>query len=285
MAKITTKTTYKNLLKELKTLIDDGQLRAGTAAGQVLVETYWQLGKRIASAMENAERGEAMLMSLAQDLVIPSSTLYQSVAFARNFDSPKNYPKLSWSHYRALLRVHDGQARTWYADLASEKKLTVARLAEAIQSNRHGDLESKPKTKTRKAHHILKKPSDPRYVYRATLDRVVDGDTLIVTLDLGFGVHKNERIRLAGVDTPAAKTPEGQKATDFVRTALGADDASNPSKPLCILTKRTDRYGRYIGHVFYPSDSMKGSTDFAQILQNGEHLNQQLLDEDLATAV
>ena len=40
------------------------------------------------------------------------------------------------------------------------------------------------------------------FVYRATIDRVVDGDTIDVTLDLGFDVklHK-QRCRLAGIDT------------------------------------------------------------------------------------
>jgi len=41
------------------------------------------------------------------------------------------------------------------------------------------------------------------YVYRCTLDRVIDGDTIDVNIDLGFDVwlHK-QRVRLAGIDTP-----------------------------------------------------------------------------------
>ena len=41
------------------------------------------------------------------------------------------------------------------------------------------------------------------FVYRAELDRVVDGDTFDCILDLGFDVklHK-QRVRLAGIDTP-----------------------------------------------------------------------------------
>ena len=42
----------------------------------------------------------------------------------------------------------------------------------------------------------------PSYRYRAELDRVVDGDTLDVVIDLGFYIRIKERIRLEGVDTP-----------------------------------------------------------------------------------
>ena len=49
--------------------------------------------------------------------------------------------------------------------------------------------------------------SPDAFVYRATLDRVVDGDTLDCTLDLGFDVFLNkQRVRLAGIDTPESRT-------------------------------------------------------------------------------
>ena len=45
------------------------------------------------------------------------------------------------------------------------------------------------------------------YIYKATIERVGDGDTIDVTLDLGFDVrlHK-QRCRLAGIDTPESRT-------------------------------------------------------------------------------
>lgn len=45
------------------------------------------------------------------------------------------------------------------------------------------------------------------FVYQAELDRVVDGDTVDVVLDLGFDVklHK-QRVRLHGIDTPESRT-------------------------------------------------------------------------------
>ena len=46
----------------------------------------------------------------------------------------------------------------------------------------------------------------PCYRYLAELDRVVDGDTLDVLIDLGFYIRIKERIRLEGVDTPELGT-------------------------------------------------------------------------------
>ena len=61
------------------------------------------------------------------------------------------------------------------------------------------------------------------FVYKAILERVIDGDTIDVTLDLGFDVklHK-QRCRLAGIDTPESRTRNlaekalGLKAKDIV---------------------------------------------------------------------
>lgn len=60
------------------------------------------------------------------------------------------------------------------------------------------------------------------YCYRATVLRVVDGDTIDVLLDLGFGVSLKERIRFYGVNAPESRTRDadekvlGLAAMDFV---------------------------------------------------------------------
>lgn len=47
------------------------------------------------------------------------------------------------------------------------------------------------------------------YEYRANLVKVVDGDTVDVDIDLGFGVWlKNERVRIMGIDTPESRTSD-----------------------------------------------------------------------------
>jgi len=47
------------------------------------------------------------------------------------------------------------------------------------------------------------------YEYRAYVNRVVDGDTVDVDIDLGFGVMlKDERVRIMGIDTPESRTSD-----------------------------------------------------------------------------
>ena len=79
------------------------------------------------------------------------------------------------------------------------------------------------------------------YIYKATIERVVDGDTIDVTLDLGFDVrlHK-QRCRLAGIDTPESRT------RDLAEKKLGLY-AKERLKELCIgsITIKSFGKGKY----------------------------------------
>ena len=64
----------------------------------------------------------------------------------------------------------------------------------------------------------------------SSVDRVVDGDTVDVIIDLGFDLTKKERVRLAGIDTPESRTRDleekamGLEAKDHLTGMLkGAD--------------------------------------------------------------
>ena len=60
------------------------------------------------------------------------------------------------------------------------------------------------------------------------INRVVDGDTIDVTIDLGFDLAKKERVRIAGVDTPEKRTRDkeekvlGLDATNWMKEKLDA---------------------------------------------------------------
>ena len=83
------------------------------------------------------------------------------------------------------------------------------------------------------------------YVYRVASYRVVDGDTLDVTLDLGFSTFRKEKVRLARINAPEMKTPEGPVSKGHLSELLA-------DKVLTVQTKRDekDRYGRYIAEVW-----------------------------------
>lgn len=58
------------------------------------------------------------------------------------------------------------------------------------------------------------------FEYQATLDRVIDGDTYVLVIDLGFEVHVKTHARLLGVNTPemrGTERPAGLGATRFVQ--------------------------------------------------------------------
>jgi endonuclease YncB( thermonuclease family) len=112
----------------------------------------------------------------------------------------------------------------------------------------------------------------PAYTYCAVVERVVDGDTLLVLIDAGFGNVVRERLRLRGMNTPELGTPEGDKAKRYVTGLLPAGSL------IVIKTYRTDDYGRFVVDTFYKT----GCNDPEEIIENGEYLNQVLLDKGYA---
>ena len=90
------------------------------------------------------------------------------------------------------------------------------------------------------------------YEYKAIIRRVVDGDTVDITLDLGFDILYNNRIRLHGIDTPESRT------RDLEEKKLGLA-AKDRVKELCpvgstVTVKTTKdgrgKFGRILGEIF-----------------------------------
>ena len=89
------------------------------------------------------------------------------------------------------------------------------------------------------------------------INRVVDGDTIDVTIDLGFDLHKKERVRVAGVDTPEKRTRDkGEKAlgidaTNWLKEKL--EGAIKGDDDLIIRTELVGgvgKYGRLLGWLY-----------------------------------
>jgi endonuclease YncB( thermonuclease family) len=49
------------------------------------------------------------------------------------------------------------------------------------------------------------------YEYAAKLVRIIDGDTFVAQLDLGFKIHKIETVRLSGINTPESRTRNAEE--------------------------------------------------------------------------
>ena len=107
------------------------------------------------------------------------------------------------------------------------------------------------------------------------INKVLDGDTIDVTIDLGFDLYKKERVRVAGVDTPEKRTRDleekelGIDATNWLKeklegAILGDDD-------LIIRTELVGgvvKYWRLLGWLYIGTDNVS--------------LNEQMIDEGYA---
>lgn len=103
------------------------------------------------------------------------------------------------------------------------------------------------------------------YTYRAMLDRVVDGDTVDVIIDLGFTIATRQRVRLQGLNAPERHTAAGREAAAFVRDWAAAHDTQ-----FTIQSHRPgggDKYGRYLATI---------------VAEGGDCLNEALITSGLA---
>ena len=86
---------------------------------------------------------------------------------------------------------------------------------------------------------------------------MLDGDTIDVTIDLGFDLYKKERVRIAGVDTPEKRTRDleekalGIDATNWLKEKL--NETIKGDEELTIRTELkggVGKYGRLLGWLY-----------------------------------
>lgn len=116
--------------------------------------------------------------------------------------------------------------------------------------------------------------TEPCYRYRAELDRVVDGDTLDVLIDLGFYIKIKERVRLEGIDTPeiygvpqdSEEYRRGMEAKEYVERRLNENN-----NMMIIKTRKLGKWRRWLAKVY--------------LLDSGKTLNEELIEKGLAKRV
>ncbi len=109
------------------------------------------------------------------------------------------------------------------------------------------------------------------------INKVLDGDTIDVTIDLGFDLYKKERVRVAGVDTPEKRTRDleekelGKDATNWLKEKLeGAVAGDDDLVIRTELVGGVGKYGRLLGWLYIGTDELS--------------LNEQMIDEGYAWA-
>jgi micrococcal nuclease len=88
------------------------------------------------------------------------------------------------------------------------------------------------------------------YTYNVNVTRVVDGDTVDVDIDLGFGmIYKKQRVRMMGIDTPESRTRDleekfyGKESKKFLETLL-------LEAPVTLVSHEKGKFGRILGELF-----------------------------------
>jgi len=111
------------------------------------------------------------------------------------------------------------------------------------------------------------------YQYKANIIRIIDGDTLVADLQLGFYITVQLILRLQGINTAELNSSDplqrdlALKAKSFVEQKLILN------KPISVIieTSKSDKYGRWLAKVIYA-----GSDNISH------HLNEELINENLA---
>jgi micrococcal nuclease len=93
------------------------------------------------------------------------------------------------------------------------------------------------------------------YQYKAKLNRVVDGDTVNLTIDLGFRLTYTANCRLAGINAPEMNTEQGKTALVALMVML-TDNFLNKNPVLDIQSTGLDKYGRPIVRIGNINDKM-----------------------------
>ncbi len=92
------------------------------------------------------------------------------------------------------------------------------------------------------------------YKYKVHVTRIVDGDTVDVDIDLGFGmIYKKQRVRMMGIDTPESRTRDleekfyGLKSKAFLKNIL---TGSKKYRDIYLVSHDKGKFGRILGEIF-----------------------------------
>lgn len=263
---------YQKLVQDLRKLVMQTSKTGSQALNEVNLKTYWIMGDKL-THLEPAPRG--FIFKLARDVTVTPTLLYRTHHFRTTWEDglTDDAYRLEWSKHLLLAGLKP-RKRDFYLALALKRGLSREQLAREIRN----DTYSATMTTVMEPH--LTRDPDPLHVYKARIESIIDGDTLTVLIDLGFGTFAKQNLRLRGINTSELATPDhpsnnaqrADKAKTFVVQRL-------QSLPFIVIkTHKTDIYGRFVADVFYHDRF----TDKRDIATNGFFLNDELLHEGLA---
>lgn len=119
------------------------------------------------------------------------------------------------------------------------------------------------------------------YEYKAIVDRVVDGDTIDVTIDLGFKTWKKVRVRMEGINTPESRTRNLEEKKKGLAAKARLQEILDYNSNKCVLrVSGVGKFGRAIASVYV--DTLSPASDKSSMTEI--NVNRQLIEEGHAVA-
>lgn len=168
--------TNTRLYTDVCSIIEQGRKEAYASVNHKMIETYWNIGRRIVEEEQNgevrAEYGAQIIAQLAEQLTLQYGKGF-SARYLRAFRKfylivddfqiwKSRFPNLTWTHIFKTLRVEDSTAIRWYLEMASKEMWSVRMLDRNISTQyfeRHFVQPSLPMTETEPHQfELLKSP-------------------------------------------------------------------------------------------------------------------------------
>ena len=119
------------------------------------------------------------------------------------------------------------------------------------------------------------------YEYKAIVDRVVDGDTIKCTIDLGFSTWKKVTVRMEGINTPESRTRDKkEKKLGLAATARLVEILGYNNNKCILRVSGIGKFGRALASVFV--DTLSPASENSSITEI--NVNEQLIEEGHAVA-
>jgi len=92
------------------------------------------------------------------------------------------------------------------------------------------------------------------FIYKAAIDRVVDGDTVDLIVDLGFDTFRKERFRLYGINAPESRTKDLEEKKKGKAATIYLTNLVEHLKYVETIQDKKGKYGRFLIKLFYKDD-------------------------------
>jgi predicted nuclease of restriction endonuclease-like (RecB) superfamily len=205
---------YKNLLHELKSILDKGLYKAYKAVDNIKAQTYWQIGERIAREelkhKKRAGYGKSLIKNLAVDLDFKRQRLYEIVKFYRTYPIVRAlHGQLSWYHYLELIKLESDKQREFYESKTAQNVWSYRELRKQIKSKFYENTPPEEIQKTlQKKLPEIKKPEIFKDTYNfdflqlTSEDKEIDIENLIINNIESFLKELGQDFMFAGRQVP-----------------------------------------------------------------------------------